>query len=118
MAGTESREKPFIPSHTLRSDATDKDDQKKEYSRQLRELRMSFALTFGTPEGKRVLKWLKAQAGYGESLIGGNPNLGMDVAQGTIYNGGRVSLYTEMRKLIPHEILKAVEFENVEEEIV
>lgn len=118
MAGQESKEKPHIPLHELRSVSTDKDKQAKEASRRIRALRMDFALTFGSSEGKRVLKWIFEQSGFGQSDIGGNPSLGMDVLQGTLYNGARKSLYIEMRKLIPHETLKQVEFENAEEELI
>ena len=114
----ESKENPFVPIHNQRSESVDKDKQHKEMQRKLKSLRMDFAICFGTPEGRKVLKWILQNSGYGESLVGGNPTLGMDVAQGTIYNGGRVSLYIEMRKLIPHEILKTVEFENIEEELI
>lgn len=118
MAGNESAERPYIPSHTLRSESMDKDQQQKAAQRKIRSLRMDFALTFGTPEGKKVLKWIFEQSGFGQSDVGGNPTLGMDVLQGTLYNGARKSLYIEMRKLIPHETLKQVEFENVEEELL
>lgn len=118
MSQEESKEKPFIPSHVQRSPATDKDKQHRDAERKVRQLRMDFALTFGPDEGKRVLKWMFQQSGYGQSDVGGNPALGMDVLQGTFYNSARKSLYIEMRKLIPHETLKNIEFENVEEELI
>lgn len=118
MAGTESKEQPHISLHTQRSEATDKVQQQKEMQRRVRALRMDFALCFGTPEGKKVLKWIYNESGFAESSIGGNPSLGMDVLQGTLYNNARKSLYIEMRKLIPHELLKQVEFENIEDELI
>ena len=118
MSGIESKEKPFIPTHIQRSESVDKDKQQKEMQRRVKSLRMDFAICFGSPEGKKVLKWIFREAGFAESSVGGNPALGMDVLQGTLYNNARKSLYIEMRKLIPHEILKQVEFENIEEELI
>lgn len=118
MSVEESKDKPYIPTHTQRSESVDKDKQHKEIQRRLKSIRMDFAICFGTPEGKRVLKWIFTQSGFGQSQIGGNPQLGMDVLQGTLYNNARESLYIEMRKLTPHEILKQVEFENIEDELL
>ena len=118
MPRQESKEKPFIPTHTQRSESTDKDKQRKDFERHFKSLRMDFAICFGTPEGRKVLKWMYGESGFGNSQIGGNPTLGMDVLQGTLYNNARSSLYIEMRKLIPHEVLKQVEFENIEEELI
>lgn len=115
MAGTESNEKPHIPAHTLRSEATDKDKQRKDFQRRSKQLRFDMAITFGTAEGKRVLQWLINESGFNKSQVGGNPALGMDVLQGTLYNSARASIYLELRQLIPAEILKQVEYENIEE---
>ena len=115
MAGTESEEKPHIPFTHLRSSAIDRDKQTKASENSAKQLRFDFAITFGTPEGRRVLRWLMEQSGYQKSNIGGNPQLGMDVLQGTLYNSARQAIYLEMRQLIPAETLKQVEYENVQE---
>lgn len=115
MAGTESEEKSHIPFTHLRSSSVDRDKQAKSFEKAAKQLRIDFAITFGTPEGRRVLKWVIEQSGYQKSNIGGNPQLGMDVLQGTFYNSCRESLYLEMRQLIPAETLKSVEYENVQE---
>lgn len=115
MTKEESKEQPHVPTHTQRSRSVDKDKQQHEIDRRIKLLRMDMALTFGTPEGKRVLKWLLNECGFHKSCVGGNPNLGMDVAQGTIYNAARESIYIELRQLIPSETLKEVEYENVDE---
>lgn len=115
MSATESEEKPHIPFHNQRSSSVDRDKQTKEFERRAKQLRFDFAITFGTPEGRRVLKWIIEQSGYQKSNIGGNPALGMDVLQGTLYNASRQAMYLEMRQLIPHEILKQCEYENVTE---
>lgn len=115
MAGQESNEKPHIPIHTQRSTTVDKDKQRKELERQVKNLRIDFAVTFGSPEGHRVLKWIIQESGFNKNNVGGNPALGMDVLQGTLYNCARGSLYLEMRQFIPAETLKLVEYENVQE---
>jgi hypothetical protein len=117
MSKQESREKPFVPIHTQRSSAVDRDSIQKVRQQQEKQLRMDFALTFNTAEGKRVLKWIMFQSGYGKSPVGGNPALGLDVMQGTLYNAARLGLYTELRQFVPHTVLKQVEFENIDEAI-
>lgn len=115
MSAEESEKKPHIPTHTQRSPSVDRDKQTRELERRAKELRMDFALTFSTAEGRRVLQWLVRESGYQKSNVGGNPGLGMDVLQGTLYNACRQSLYLEMRQLIPAETLKMVEYENINE---
>lgn len=115
MSKEETIEQPHIPSHLKRSEATDKDKQRREFEQRAKSLRMDFALTFSTPEGRRVLKWIIQESGYQKSNVGGNPQLGMDVLQGTLYNAARQSLYLEMRQLIPAETLKLIEYENISE---
>lgn len=115
MAGTESVKKPFIPTHTQRSDAIDKDEQRRLSEKKLNSLRMDFAVVFNTPAGKNVLRWLCFQSGFHKSQVGGNIQLGMDVMQGTLYNAAREALYIEMRSLIPSSILQEIEYLNIEE---
>ena len=118
MPGQESLEKPFIPTHTQRSDATDKKEQQKIFDAKIKDLRMAFAMTFSTPDGKKVLRWIMQEAGYQKSQVGGNPGIGMNVMEGTLYNAARESLYIEIRSLVPTEILKQVEYQSVEETII
>ncbi|MDE1866576.1 MAG: hypothetical protein KGI08_02550 [Thaumarchaeota archaeon] len=115
MPGQESAEKPFIPTHTQRSSSKDKEEQEKALASRIKELRMSFAVCFSTPDGKKVLGWLLEQSGFLKSQVGGNPAIGMDVETGTLYNCARESLYIEMRRLVPSHILKEVEYQSMEE---
>lgn len=96
----------------------DLEKQRALAARRYKQLRTDMALTFGTPEGKRVLKWLLTQCGYQESGIGGNPGIGLNALEGTLYNNARRNVYIELRKLIPHSTLKEVEYDNLTEEIV
>lgn len=115
MNEKESEDKPFVPSHRQRPLGTDKDAQQKSYERKIKNLRLDMAETFGNPAGQRVLKYLFESSGFGQSNVAGNASLGLDVKDGTFYNAARENLYIEMRKLIPHSILKQVEFDNMEE---
>lgn len=115
MSKTESENTPHVPTHTQRSPSADREKQTKELERRAKQLRFDFAITFGSPEGRRVLQWLLTESGFHKNNIGGNPQLGMDVLQGTLYNAARQSLYLEMRQLIPAETLKQVEYENISE---
>lgn len=117
MSEKESEEKPFVPSHRQRSAGVDKDEQQKSFERQVKNLKLDMAEVFGTAAGKRVLKYIFEISGYGTSNVGGNPALGMDVKDGTFYNAVRQNLYLEVRKLVPHSILKVVEFDNIEEDL-
>lgn len=117
MNEKESEEKPFVPSHRQRPLGVDKDKQRKHYDAQIKNLKLDMGAVFGTPAGKRVLKHIFEISGYGESNVGGNPQLGMDVKDGTFYNAVRQNLYLEIRKLVPHSILKVVEFDNIEEDL-
>jgi len=114
MAKQESEENKHVPTHTQRSPSVDREKQTKELERRTKQLRFDFAITFGTPEGKRVLQWLIKESGYQKSQVGGNPQLGMDVLQGTLYNSARLSIYLEMRQLIPEETLKGVEYADID----
>lgn len=113
----ESNEKLYVPSHNQRGTSSDKDKQKEIHERNVKNLRMDMALVFGTAEGKRVLRWIKNECGWGKSVIGGNPAIGMDVAQGVVYNGARLGIYLELRSLVAHSILQEVEYENINEVI-
>lgn len=115
MNEQESEKKPFVPAHRQRPLGVDKDKQQNQQETKLRNLRLDMAATFSSLEGRRVLRHIFLASGFGESNIGGNAQLGMDVLQGTLYNAARQNLYLELRKFIPHNILKVVEFDNLEE---
>lgn len=115
MNEEESIDKPIVPLHRQRPLSVDKDKQQKHFEQKQKRLKLDMAQTFGSEEGQRVLRYIFLMSGFGESNIGGNATLGMDVLQGTMYNAARQNLYLELRKLIPHSILKKIEFDNLEE---
>lgn len=115
MSKTESEQTPHVPFHTQRSPSADREKQNKELERRAKQLRFDFAITFSTPEGRRVLQWIIKESGYGKSSVGGNPSIGMNVLEGCLYNEARKSIYLELRQLVSSEILKQVEYENIED---
>ena len=117
MTKNESQEHPFVPLHQQRSPSADKEEQHKKQIEFEKKLRQDFAFAFNSASGRNVLRWIKDQCGYGKSVVGGNPSLGMDIEKGTLYNAARLGVYLELRVLIPSEILKQVEFEKLEEPI-
>lgn len=117
MSQQESEEKPHIPTHKLRLATADKQAQLKAIEKKNKQLRSDFGFTFGSPEGQRALKHILKLCGFGESCIGGNTQIGMDVFAGTLHNNARLNVYLELRKFIPVDILKKVEFPTVDDEI-
>jgi hypothetical protein len=92
----------------------DKEAQRKAYQAKERQLKEDLAVTFGTPAGRRTLAYIRDICGFSKSCVGGNPQLGMDIKDGTLYNAARQSIYLELRQLIPVRILKPVEFNDKE----
>lgn len=103
-----------ISLHRERLDNPDKERQKKELVARHRALQEDFALTFGTPHGRRVLSHIAKICGFGQTCVGANMQLGMNIKDGTFYNSARQSIYLELRPLIPVKILKPVEYNDQE----
>lgn len=111
----ESKENPHVSSHLQRSSSVDKDKQQKEAIYKAAAMKRAFIMTFSTEHGKVVLRWLLEQGGFHKSQVGGNPAIGMDVLEGTLYNAARESIYIELRKFLTPDILKDVEYETKQE---
>lgn len=73
-------------------------------------LRNAMGVAFSTPEGKQVLRWLRAQCGHNEPILGANPVTGDLDPQRTLYSAMRLNLYLEIRKNLSFNILKEVEY--------
>lgn len=99
-----------IPLHKSRIEqsgvAKEQEDKRR---RQRKMLDLACAEVFASPSGQRVLKLISEICGHGVSKVGGNPQLGMDVLQGTLYNAARENVYLELRKFIPTRILREVD---------
>ena len=107
---SEEKEKPHIPLHRERMGLPDNEEQKKLREAKVKQLKEDCRVTFSPPAGRRVLRYLMNLAGYKKSKVGGNPQLGMDVQIGTLYNAARELVVLELTEFIPQDILKDVEF--------
>lgn len=94
---------------------TKQDPERKKKIEEARKKWLSiFGTTFSTPEGVQALRYIMNLCGWQDSVVGGNPDLGMDVAQGTLYNAARRNVYLELRGTVPSNILRDVEFKQGE----
>jgi hypothetical protein len=107
---SEEKEKPHIPLHRERMGIPDNEEAKKLREQKIKQLKDDCRVTFSPPAGRRVLRYLMNIAGYKKSKVGGNPQLGMDVQTGTLYNAARELVILEMIDFIPQEVLRDVEF--------
>jgi hypothetical protein len=73
------------------------------------------AVCFGSVEGRRVLRFLMDICGFQKEKIGGNPQIGMDIHAGLLYNCAREQVFIELAELLPAYILKDVEFGTEQE---
>ena len=103
-------DKSELPLHRERLNLPDKGAAQKITDAKKKKLRQDMAKVFGPPEGRRVLRFLMDLGGYKKLKIGGNPQLGMDVSQGTYYNCAREQVVLEFLEHVPVYILKDVEF--------
>lgn len=87
-----------------------KEDIKKKLQAEQKKWLSIFGTVFSTPEGTQALRYISNLCGWQDSVVGGNPDLGMDVMQGTLHNAARRNVYLELRRLIPARILRDVEF--------
>lgn len=111
-------EEKDLPVHKDRLASSSKTARQEQDRQKLSQLRQHLALTFETPDGIHALRFLMNLSGFHKNPVGGNPALGMDVSQGTIYNCGRESIYLELRALLPPRILKQIEYDQLEEELL
>ena len=110
-----AEEQKEIPMHRERLNLPDKVDQQKLTEAKRKQLSSDLKVCFSSVEGRRVLRYLMSICGYKKSKVGGNPNLGMDVSQGTLYNAARENVCIELLEFIPAYILKDVEYGNIDD---
>ncbi len=72
-------------------------------------LRRDMAMTFRSDHGLRVLQWLHDECGFGQPIVGADYRGDIDEKRST-YGAMRLNLYIKIRKLLPFNILKEVEF--------
>lgn len=102
-------EEKEIPTHKLRLKQSD-EKLKKEAEAKRKQLAIDFNTTFSTPSGRRTLNSIMKICGFGRSSVGGNPALGMDIRDGTLYNAARQNIYLEIRNFLEPKLLQEVEF--------
>jgi len=93
-----------------RKSSPDRAEREEKRQARVKKLRENFSIAYATPEGKRTLRHIMNLCGYQASIVGANPELGMDIEQGTLYNAARRNVYIEIRALVPSSILKEIEF--------
>lgn len=103
-------EKKHIPLHRERMNLPDNDIARALNDRKRKQFADDARACFSTPGGRRVLRHFMNICGYKRQKIGGNPQLGMDVLQGTFYNAVREQVLLEFIEAIPDAVLKDCEF--------
>ena len=103
-------EKDKISFHKARLNLPDKEALEKVRKDKRKGLTQDMAVVFDSPEGRRVLSFMMDLSGYRKSKVGGNPQLGMDILQGTFYNTIREQLFLEIVEFIPVNILRKAEY--------
>ncbi len=76
-------------------------------------LKQDIEIATASPEGLNLMKWIFDLSGYSKILIAGNPKVGLDVKDGTLYNNARRAIWLEIRQLVPTRTLKKIEFEKL-----
>jgi len=104
-----------LPLHRERLGLLDKEVQQKVLDQKRKLLVRDMTICFSTIEGRRVLRYLMNICGPNKGKIGGNPQLGMDVLQGTFYNSCREQIWIEFKEFIPANILQKAEYGDMDE---
>ncbi len=89
-------------------------------AKKIKIIKRDVEIATATPEGLNLMRWIFDLCGYSKVLIAGNPKVGLDVKDGTLYNNARRAIWLEIRQLVPRRTLKKIEYDkinfNVEEE--
>lgn len=108
-----SDEKPHVPLHRERLNLPDNKEIQELNEKKKKQLRSDMQEVFNSPAGRRVLRYIINITGYGLQKIGGNPQIGMDLHAGLLYNCAREQVFLELKRFIPTDILKDAEFGTV-----
>ncbi len=82
-------------------------------NKKLKLLRRDIEIVTASPEGLNLMKCIFNLSGYSKILIAGNPEIGLSVLEGTLYNNARRSIWLEIKELIPKRTLKKIEYEKI-----
>lgn len=95
--------------HRTKLELDDRKQKEAEKLEELREIRRALEICFSTPEGLRVLKWLKSETGFEEISVAVNMKEGGEILPlATVYNEGRRSVFVGIKNLLTEEILRKV----------
>ena len=91
----------------------EKEKQDKEVQTRVFEvLKRAFTTVVSDEDGVIALRFIMEQSGWDSDLIVGNPETGDIHDRATMYNNARRILYRQIRKFIPVQALKRIEFEK------
>jgi hypothetical protein len=107
--------KKEVPLHQSRLDLPDKEASQKVLAKKRKQMSADMAVCFGSVEGCRVLRYIIDICGFQKEKIGGNPQIGMDIHAGLLYNCAREQVFIELSELLPAYILKDVLFGKSED---
>lgn len=112
-----SEEKKSIPLHRERLNLPDNKAVQELREEKRKQLKADCREVFNSPAGRRVLRYIINLTGYGKPKIGGNPQIGMDLHAGLLYNCAREQIFLELKEFISADILKDCEF-GISEDIL
>lgn len=98
-----------LPSKRAEREALEKAELADKRNAEQVRLRGAMHRVFKGPDGKIVLEWLMRECGYGHPIIGANAMGDIDEKR-TLYGAFRLNLWWKLRKLLPINILKEVEY--------
>lgn len=104
-----------VPLHRERLNLVDKNQYQKVTEAKKKQLRQDMASCFNSIQGRNVLRYLISITGYRKSKVGGNPALGMNILEGTLYNSARELVGIEFLEMVPAHILKDIEYGTIDE---
>lgn len=109
---TKKNERELLPSQRPEYDRQVEAKRTQDNERRLESLKQDFGRVFATEEGKRVLSWLCNRCGFGRVILSATPDGKIDQTA-TTFAAMELNLYLEIRRHVPIEILKPVEFGEI-----
>ena len=98
----------------IRSERAKKiEEQKLKLAKRTSQLKDIFSEVCATAEGILAFRYVMEICGYQQVSITGDPATGDIQDRGTLYNEARRNVYLELRKIIPNQFLKKIEFPSV-----
>ena len=112
MTDKEDKKRSSLPSERAEQQKKDKAAAEELQDLQLSMLREDFTRTFQTDHGKRVLAWIAQRCGHNVPPLAANQKGEID-EKITTHNAMELSFYLAIRKYISVDLLKMIEFGEV-----